>query len=227
MNIDLKIPWRSKDYQTRLSTGAEFYGLRDYINQRNQGAVAWDNINAINAIITNATIGTLTITGTFPYLPLVGGTLTGNLVFNPTTLGVKGTTTNDAAAAGNVGEVISTGTVSATNLTNNVLTDIGFVDLTAGNWILYGQFFFHNTTSVNTQAIGAVTTTSGNSFTGATQGVTRMDIFPSPSTSVDVGVNITQPVSIASTTRHYLKAFVTYSAGQGQAGGILFGIRTR
>lgn len=198
--------------------------LVSWWNDHDRGARAWTNLVATLFTATTATITNLTVTA----LTFAGDlTLTGNLIFNPTTKGIKGTTTNDSAATGNVGEIITTGTIGATNLTNNVITDIGSVNLTAGNWMLYGQIFFHNTTSVNTSAIGVVSITSGNSFTGAVQGVNRMDTFPASANSDDCGVSITQSVSIASSTPYYLKAFVTYALGQGQAGGILFGIRTR
>lgn len=65
-------------------------------------------------------------------LPLAGGTLTGNLAFSPTTKGIVGTTTNDSAAAGNVGEYkssLASGTFSAPGATN-----VASISLTAGDW---------------------------------------------------------------------------------------------
>lgn len=189
---------------------ADWLRLMRWWNDHNSGARTWDNANATNSTITTLTATTGSI-----------GALT-----STTSTVLKGTTTNDSAAAGNVGEQI-TSSVGGTNVTNNVITDLTSITLTAGDWIIFGQVFFHNTTSVNTQAIGAVTTTSGNSFTGATQGDTRMDTFPSPTTAIDVGVNITQRASLASSTIYYLKGFLNYTAGQGQAGGRIFAVRTR
>lgn len=193
------------DWFRGISKKDELIPLRynaDWLNL----AKFWNDHNSGVKTWDNAVVSKLTSTGTTSLI---------------------GTTTNDNAAAGNVGEIITTGTIGATSLSNGVLTDIGSVTLTAGDWMLYGQIFFHNTTNVNTQAVGAVTTTSGNSFTGAVQGVTRMDTTPSTLTGDDYGLNITQRASLSGSTTYYLKAFLNFSVGTGQAGGTLFGIRTR
>lgn len=237
MKLDLKIPWQAQDEEARRTTGFEFYGIRDQWNAHDSGVALWNNVNAFNGTFTTLTIGSTIVTIPLPIA--AGGTNSTTALNNGRVMGsssgkivelslgqIPAVATNTAASAGNIGEIITTGTVGATNLTNGVLTDIGSINLTAGNWMLYGQIFFHNTTNVDTQAVGAVTTTSGNSFTGAVQGVTRMDTTPGNVAGTDCGVNITQPVSIASTTTYYLKAFLSFTLGQGQAGGILFGIRT-
>lgn len=69
MKFDLKIPWRSKDIETRRTEGAEFYGIRDLWNQHNDGVVRWDNVNATNATITNLTLnGTTSTTNAAGYI---------------------------------------------------------------------------------------------------------------------------------------------------------------
>jgi hypothetical protein len=61
-------------------------------------------------------------------LLLAGGTMTGNIAFSPTTAGVTGTTTNDSAAAGTVGEFIQSqsragaATVTISNASPAVVT---------------------------------------------------------------------------------------------------------
>lgn len=66
---------------------------------------------------------------------------TDSITFSPTTHGLVGTNTNDAAAAGYVGElqqvIISSG--SAVSLTTNTAANVATLSLGAGDWDLYGN----------------------------------------------------------------------------------------
>lgn len=74
-----------------------------------------------------------------------------------------GTGTNDAAAAGNTGEVLSTYIDSGTEvgLTSTVKTDLVHLDLTPGDWDVSGQVQINIAVSTTLQAIeGWISTTS-------------------------------------------------------------------
>lgn len=132
---------------------------------------------------------------------------------------IQGTNTNDSAAAGNIGEVMTgSGTLSNTGA-NDVWVDATSLALTAGDWdINFSVFFGRNTATWSRISIG-VTTTSGNSSTGIVFGQTAADYeYPSSSTTPE-GFTLIVPgyrISIASTTTYYAKVRANFSAGQPQ-----------
>lgn len=81
--------------------------------------------------------------GTVALTEALGAASATSLSFSSTS-GIIGTTTNDSAAAGSVGElVISTKTfVVPVSLTSDTATDITSISLTAGDWDLYGRVGF-------------------------------------------------------------------------------------
>ena len=66
------------------------------------------------------------------YLPLTGGTLSGNLTVNGVAVS-NGITGGSNAAAGTLGEYLEAN-VAATGLTNNTATEMGSITLTPGDW---------------------------------------------------------------------------------------------
>jgi hypothetical protein len=129
----------------------------------------------------------------------------GSLTFSPTTQGIVGTTTNDNAAAGYVGEYISS-TVTASAITNNTFTNVTSISLTAGDWDVFGSILTNP---------AATTTQSGVSCGINTVSAT----FPSLYTSngaYTAGNNAglvapTVRLSLNTTTTVYLVAAVVYS----------------
>ncbi len=97
----------------------------------------------VNVGLSGST-GTVNFVGsTSPTLitPILGAATATSLTFNPTTGGIVGTTTNDNAGAGKVGEyVTATGTtVSVTSGAGKTITSIS---LTAGDWDVWGEISF-------------------------------------------------------------------------------------
>lgn len=100
------------------------------------------------------------------YEQLFGGdvTLAGNLIFNPTTKGIKGTTTNDDPDSGDVGEysiqsrvvasALTLTTATPTNLTTSSMT------LGAGDYDIYFSVAFSGTGAVSTTIETALSQTS-------------------------------------------------------------------
>ena len=106
----------------------------------------------------------LAVAQTSPTLttPAIGAATATSITFS-TTSGIIGTTTNNNAAAGSVGEILSAAiaSASAVSLTSNTITNITSISLTAGDWDITGQvgFELENTTSI-TQIRGWLSTSA-------------------------------------------------------------------
>jgi hypothetical protein len=140
---------------------------------------------------------------------------------------VKGTATNDAAAAGYVGETAYAEQTSLTNFgTTAQYSDGGSISLTAGDWDVSCMIRASKVGSTTTQIRTGIGTVTGNDGTGLTFGTTAT-IFDV--TSIDESVFSVSPVrvSLASTTTYYWKVRATYSAGTPQYTGKIFARRVR
>lgn len=127
----------------------------------------------------------------------------------------QGTTTNDSAVAGNVGEYIESIFSTVSPPSTGVWQDSTSISLTPGDWDV--------TLNMNVQAQGGTVTgvlfgissTSGNSGTGLVVGSNRNNIFI-PTASTDAGGSIAAyRVSISATTTYYAKFLTVYSLGAG------------
>lgn len=94
-------------------------------------------------------------------------TMSGNLTsvqigFSDTTKGIVGTTTNDSASAGYVGEFISSERLSSNYLTLTIgaVTNVTSITLTAGDWDVWGNISLQFTNNDGEYAFGAINTTS-------------------------------------------------------------------
>lgn len=146
------------------------------------------------------------------------GPLTSNLSFTTTsTQGIVGTTTNDSAAAGNVGEFIRSvgGPINAGG--NSAWTNVTTIALTAGDWDVTGVFVENN----NSASLSNNTfTVAVSKFTAGTQ----TDHVYSDNTTDNVvgGVGVSTTtiaawrVSVTGNQTIYAKAVIAYSAGTPQ-----------
>lgn len=135
-----------------------------------------------------------------------------SLTFSPTTQGIVGTTTNDSAGAGYVGEYLSSTNSSGTTVSNATATNITSLSLTAGDWDVY---YLLHCTPANTGVINLVYT--GISPTSAnidlTSGAaTWLGTFTGDGSSALV-LNGSRRVSISSTTTYYLVSYHSSAAG--------------
>ncbi len=148
----------------------------------------------------------------------------GQITFSPTTTGIKGTTTNDNAAAGNVGEVISASVVrsAASTITggSGATNNIASVSLTAGDWDVFGMVAFNaggtGTLSVFGGAIGTTSATLPSIDTVAVPSTTGQVRVLRSATSVTNVDDYTMPsmqsrVSLSGTTTYYLMAHATFA----------------
>lgn len=194
-----------------------------------------------SAVVTSVsgTANQITSTGgTTPVLALASPlttpgavTVTGNLTFTPTTAGVVGTTTNDNAASGVVGEYVSS-TVGATNLpTTTQWGDLTSISLTAGDWdvVVLAEYSNNGAGTPLLFDCGA-STTSGNSGTGLTLGDTYLEIGTDniPTGSNVMGISVPGiRFSLSGSATVYLKVRAFYSTGTPQAQGRISARRRR
>ena len=129
---------------------------------------------------------------------------------------VKGTTTNDSATAGFVGEYVVSVVGSVNAFGNNTFGDITSISLTAGDWDVSAITNGDTVATTTTYFSMGISTTSGNSGTGLIDGDTRFYAGQSTNfaTTAIWGLSIPpKRFSLASTTTIYMKGHSIYSAG--------------
>jgi hypothetical protein len=149
----------------------------------------------------------------------------GSVAFSDNTKGILGTTTNDAADAGYVGEVIFSQVLdgSPVSLVNSVPKNITSISLTAGDWDVYGNVLITPTVGNSLQYVGISTTTNTLPDGSLTGGVD----FATFSLLASGYVAPTQRLSLAAPTTVYLVAVANFSAGTSVASGTIYGRRAR
>jgi hypothetical protein len=141
---------------------------------------------------------------------------------------IRGTTTNDSAAAGFVGEYVETiqSTIVSTTGTG-VWRDIANVALTAGEWDVRGCVYIEVSGASLTRAFVTIGTASGNNATGATISESYFEIDP-PTSSGDRSFCFT-PLrrSISGSQSYYLKCQGTYTVSDIDCRGFISARRVR
>jgi hypothetical protein len=170
--------------------------------------------------------GSQTVTGQKTFVaPILGAASATSLSFTSTS-GIIGTTTNNNAAAGSVGEVISSivPVGSAFSISTSTYTDITSISLTAGDWDLYGNILYiiggGGSISTRWSAINNVSVNlpSDIGFAGLEQDTT--------SGSSSLMAPYTR-YSLAATTTIYLVGYVTIVSGTVTVCGNIFARRAR
>jgi hypothetical protein len=229
-------------------TGGQASGISGITSSSGTGAWAhtggFSASGGINSTVIGATTAaagtftTLTVTtsGTFaainntpigPTTPSTGAftTLSSTGNFTPSqTNGIVGTTTNNSANAGSVGEVV-TATSGAVSLTSTVLANITSISLTAGDWDVVGSLAY--------QAAGTTTTTvtqAGISTTSAT--LPALPLYSAYAFSLAANAALfyavpTQRISIASTTTVFLVSSANFAVSTATATGYIMARRVR
>jgi len=137
-----------------------------------------------------------------------------------TTPNIVGTSTNNNASAGSVGEFTSSviAAASAVSMTTNTAMDVTSISLTAGDWDVYGNVGLATASVAATLYLGWISTTSAsapdqslyNSQNAATAIVTAGNGLQVPF----------KRISISGTTTVYLSAFGTFAGTASSCGGI-------
>lgn len=178
-------------FTTLNSTGGALNGT---IGATTPAAGAFTSLTAASltlASINNTPIGNTTpSTGAFTTLSATGS------ITPSQTAGIVGTTTNNSAAAGSVGEYIQAN-ASGVGLTSNTTANVTSISLTAGDWDLGGGISIIGSVANITDATGGANTTSATfggfgtffeltaaAFTNASQAIPRQRILISTTTTV-------------------------------------------
>jgi hypothetical protein len=180
--------------------------------------------------IATPTISSPTISGTVAGAHSYSGALTFTSTIAPSqTAGIVGTTTNNSANAGSVGEYVSATLAqgSAVALTNGVNANVTSISLTAGDWDVNATACFAPAgTTQSTVWVGAISTVSATLPSAPNEGGTF--IVPATSTGVSM-CNTTgvRRISIASTTTVYLVVQASFTVSTNSAYGFIGARRAR
>ena len=187
-------------------------------------------VNLTGQTGTGAFVGSVTPTITTPVLngpTLTNASSTTEFKFTNTTLGITGTATNNNAAVGVVGQLISSIVLASSPvaLTDNIAANITSIALTAGDWNVWGNVRLNGST-FNMDGAGVWAST-----VSAVQPTTeKVNAF-----EVDVGNELSvwgssipyQRVSLAAPATLYLSTQCGFSTGTVAASGQIFARRAR
>lgn len=149
-----------------------------------------------------------------------------NILFSPSTAGLKGTTTADNAAAGVVGELLSIVQSSNVALTTAVTANIATLSLTAGDWDVDGVINF-NPSAAPTALSAGIATTSATLPNPVTPNGALNALRLTFTAAVQTMPTGTYRVNVSATTNVYLVAQATFSSGNCQTTGFMRARRVR
>lgn len=197
---------------------------------------AWSDLFLASGAVVNFATGDVTITHASDALTFAGAangyTFTEKVIVSG---GIVGTTTNNNAASGNVGEYVSSSVASgsAVSLTTNVDANVTSISLTAGDWDVQGNVCFtaNNSTSF-TNFYGWISTTSATMPTrpnsGAISAVVVPATVPASGGSADPSLAVSRiRLSLSGTTTVYLSAKANFTVSTTGAYGFIGARRVR
>lgn len=231
---------------TTLATLAKDANATRYLsNQGTSNNPSWNQITLTNGVTgvlpvanggTNASSASITAFNNITGYTAAGatGTTSTNLVFSTsptiTTANLVGTATNNNAAAGSVGEVIESQILaaSAVALTTSTTANITSISLTAGDWVVWGNFNLTpaGASSISFQSAG-ITSTSATLPTRPASGAITWQTLAMGGGAVNDGPVGMVRFSLASTTTIYLVIQVAWTTSTMAAYGYLGARRTR
>lgn len=161
--------------------------------------------------------------------PVLGAASATSLSFSSTS-GIIGSATNDSAATGSVGEIVTNTTAAnSTSLTTGVIADCCTISLTAGDWDIFGNLALFG--GATTQLTFIKTWTSASSVTDP-GGSLYCDFFLAAGTTpfATAPFNLACPflrVSLSGTSTIYLSVQALFTVSTCTAGGSLYARRRR
>lgn len=129
---------------------------------------------------------------------------------------IRGTTTNDSAATGFVGEVVSSTAGTQNAAATGTYDDATSISLTAGDWDISAVGDYENNTATWSEINLGISTTSGNSGAGLSTAVNFVRSYWTSSATNPLGLTLTIPayrVQLSATTTYYLKRRFVFSVG--------------
>ena len=190
-------------------------------------------VNQVNVGLSGSTGSGTFVGSTSPTMvtPVLGAASATSLAFSSTS-GIIGTTTNDNAAAGSVGEVISSAvTYNTVNLTTATAANITSISLTAGDWDVWGAVnFFGAGGTIPTSFQAGCSRTSATMPSILTLDITQMATFTGATFAA--GQSCIQTVApsimkLSGTTTVYLVGLSNFSVDTMTAGGAIIARRVR
>lgn len=154
-------------------------------------------------------------------------TINGSKTFT-TNCPIKGTTTNDSAASGYIGEYVESVISTFQTITNNVTSqNLTSISLTAGDWDVTGMVTFTINGSNIDMCYAGISLYSGSTDTDRVQGKNWLQTRE-PNVYVNTSVTIANyRISISSTTTVYLKVYAEFTSGNPKALGTISARRVR
>lgn len=140
MNLDLKIPWMSKEDQVKRTTGYEFYGIRDTWNQHDRGVLAWDTVKTGNLILTTSSVSSSSSIKTSDNFVFIDATNALTLTL-PTAVGAQGKSYTFIVTTGNKTVTITTTASQTINGATNAYLPTQYTTMRVvsdgSNWFMY------------------------------------------------------------------------------------------
>jgi hypothetical protein len=161
----------------------------------------------------------------------VTSTITAPSITFSTTSGIIGTTTNNNAPTGSVGEYLTTSSSAVTtSVTSSTATNILSLSLTAGDWNVWGTVTYFGGASTVVALIDSWVSTL--SATRPVSEFRQSFLFAAGFTPYGIGgpLSINAPIariSLASTTTVYLQAYSIFTVSTTTAGGAIYARRER
>jgi hypothetical protein len=157
------------------------------------------------------------------------------------TAGIVGTTTNDNANAGSIGELIcaqvtnggsptgcATNSATPVSLTSNTAANVTSISLTAGDWDVYGSIWTVPAGSTVQSLLDAAVTTTSAVMPTAPNGGAIAQLPFSAGTGLGVGATgLRMRLSLSTTTTVYLVALSQFSTSTNAAIGFIGARRIR
>jgi hypothetical protein len=196
----------------------------------NVGTFQGITVNGKGLVTAAADQGYLqSVTATATYLPLSGGTLSGALTPSQTA-GLIGTTTNNNANAGSVGEYVVSNITTATSIATATPTNLTTISLTAGDWDISGGISFLGSAScIMTDSYACVSTVSTDTGLSDLSNPWSRTQGQSITAAYHTETPAVKRLSITATTTVYLVAYTVFtgSGASVTARGILAARRRR
>jgi hypothetical protein len=163
--------------------------------------------NANGVAVTGGAVDGTTVGATTPSTGAFTTLSASGLISPSSTVGVKGTVTNDNANAGSVGEYISA-SASSFAMINNTNQNVTSISLTAGDWDVDGGVAFYGS-AANMTIAGF-----GSNSVSATFGATGTSAQYAGSAIYTFGTAFPKRrYSLSATTTIYLVGYASFSSG--------------
>lgn len=245
-------PWDSANLASPATTGANTFTGNQTIGLSTPSLILNETSGASFSNLTYQSAGTIYwtvskssannfnisryVSGSFVDNPISCATATGvctltHALVPSQTEGIVGTTTNNNAQAGSIGEVISSSVAvgSAVSLTTGTAANVTSISLTAGDWQVCGNVATNpGGTTTQSGLIGSISTTSATHATAPNSGA----YVNKPYATASAGQAIATPVGcmrqlLSATTTVYLVVTSTFATSTNAAYGFIGARRMR